>query len=80
VRRGNPAPVADRRPAPAPAAAVTALYDVVLLAGSPRRLSLRLGLDIVAEELIDVDGAQWMVADVRPSEQGPSQLICIYPE
>ena len=78
MRRGDPTPVVDR--SLAPAAAITALYDVVLLAGSPRRLELRLALDIAAEELIDVDGEKWMVADVRTSEHGPSQLICIYPE
>jgi hypothetical protein len=52
----------------------------VLLAGTPRRLTLRLAIDVAAEEVIDVAGEQWMVADVRPSEHGPSQLICIYPE
>jgi hypothetical protein len=30
--------------------------------------------------VIDVDGEQWMVADVRASEHGQAQLICIYPE
>ena len=78
MRRGDPTPVVDR--SLAPAAAITALYDVVLLAGSPRRLELRLALGIAAEELIDVDGEKWMVADVRASEHGQAQLICIYPE
>jgi len=52
-------------------------YDVVLLAGSPRRLTLRLAPDIAAESLIEVDGEQWTVADVR-SGAAPPQLICIY--
>jgi hypothetical protein len=52
-------------------------YDVVLLAGSPRRLTLRLAPDIAAESLIEVDGEQWTVADVR-SGSAPPQLICIY--
>ena len=54
------------------------LYDVVLLAGSPRRLRLRLTPDIAPESVIDVDGEEWTVADVRPADGGPSQLICIY--
>ena len=52
-------------------------YDVVLLAGSPRRLSVWLAPDLAAESLIDVDGEQWMVADVRTASD-PPQLICIY--
>ena len=52
-------------------------YDVVLLAGSPRRLTLRLAPDIAAESLIEVDGEQWAVADVRVAVT-PPQLICIY--
>ena len=80
MRRAEPAAVAARGRGPAPAAEVTALYDVVLLAGSPRRLVLRLALGLSAEELIDVDGEQWMIADVRTREHGPVQLICIYPE
>ena len=52
-------------------------YDVVLLAGSPRRLTLLLAADIAPESLIEVDGEQWMVADVR-SATVPPQLICIY--
>jgi hypothetical protein len=80
VRRAEPTAVADRGRGPTPAAEVTALYDVVLLAGTPRRLVLRLAIDVAAEELIDVDGEQWMVADVRTPGHGPPQLICIYPE
>ena len=78
MRRGDPTAVVERDPSPA--AAVTALYEVVLLAGSPRRLTLRLGLDLAAESVIEVDGDRWMVADVRACEHGPAQLICIYPE
>lgn len=78
MKRAERLAVAGRPHAPSPP--VTALYDVVLLAGTPRRLTLRLAIDVAAEEVIDVAGEQWMVADVRPSEHGPSQLICIYPE
>jgi len=78
VKRGEPTAVVERHPA-SPTAA-TALYDVVLLAGSPRRLTLRLGLGVAAESVIEVGGDRWMVADVRASEHGPAQLICIYPE
>jgi len=49
------------------------LYDIVLLAGSPRRLTLRLAPVIVSESLIEVDGEEWMVADVRPAAgDGPA--------
>ena len=80
MRRAEPIAVAERGRVPAPPAEVTALYDVVLLAGSPRRLVLRLAAELATEQLIDVDGEQWMVADVRASEHGQAQLICIYPE
>jgi len=53
-------------------------YEVVLLAGSPRRYSLDLPAGIEAGALIEVDGEQWTVADVRVVEGSPSQLICIY--
>jgi len=53
-------------------------YDVVLLAGSPRRFTLRLVPDIAVESVIEVEGEMWTVADIRPSESGPTQLICIY--
>ena len=33
-----------------------------------------------AVRVVEVDGQQWMVADVRACEHGPAQLICIYPE
>jgi RimJ/RimL family protein N-acetyltransferase len=72
VRRAERAVVADRQ------AGVTELYDVVLLAGSPRRVTLRLAPDVVKETAIEVDGEQWTVADVRTVESGPTQLICIY--
>ncbi len=54
------------------------MYDVVLLAGSPRRYSLRLSPDLVEGSMIEVDGEQWTVADVRVADGAPSQLICIY--
>lgn len=54
------------------------LYDIVLLAGSPRRYSLKLAPNVAEGSLIEVDGEQWTVADVRPVNDGPSQLICIY--
>ena len=53
-------------------------YDVVLLAGSPRHLTLDLPPDIAAESVIEVDGEQWTVADVRPADGSMTQLICIY--
>ena len=54
------------------------LYDVVLLAGSPRRLSLRLAPDLAPESVIELEGEKWTVADVRPAAGSPPQLICIY--
>ena len=57
---------------------MTPAYDVVLLAGSPRRVTLRLAPDIGVESVIEVDGEQWTVADVRPTVGAMSQLICIY--
>ena len=50
----------------------------VLLAGSPRHLTLDLAPDIAAESVIEVDGEQWTVADVRPADGSKTQLICIY--
>ena len=55
-----------------------AVYDVVLLAGSPRRYSLKLAPDLAEGSSIEVDGEQWTVADVRAADGAPSQLICIY--
>jgi hypothetical protein len=71
VRRGSQAAVVERVDDERVA------YDVVLLAGSPRRLTLRLAPDIAAESLIEVDGETWTVADVRIAVV-PPQLICIY--
>ena len=53
-------------------------YEVVLLAGSPRRYSLSLASDIAEGALIEVDGEQWTVADVRDIDGELPQLICIY--
>ncbi len=53
-------------------------YEVVLLAGSPRRYSLDLVAGIAEGTLIEVDGEQWTVADVRETDGAPPQLICIY--
>jgi len=53
-------------------------YDVVLLAGRPRRLSLRLAADLALESELQIEGVRWTVADIRPTVHGPSQLICIY--
>ena len=53
-------------------------YEVVLLAGSPRRYSLSLAPGIAEGALIEVDGEQWTVADVRDVDGRPPQLICIY--
>ena len=72
MRRGKSLAVADR------AVGERTVYDVVLLAGSPRRYTLKLAPDLVEGSLIDVDGEQWTVADVRAAEGAPSQLICIY--
>ena len=54
------------------------LYDVVLLAGRPRRLSLRLAPDLALESEVQIEGVSWTVADIRRAVEGPSQLICIY--
>jgi hypothetical protein len=72
VKRADALAVLDREEAG------TAVYDVVLLAGSPRRLVLRLAAELARESLIEVDGAEWLVADVRRPDKGPAQLICIY--
>jgi len=72
VRRADRAVVVDRGPE------VKELYDVVLLAGVPRRLTLPLEPEIAAEAAIEVDGQLWTVADVRRVDNGPSQLICIH--
>lgn len=54
------------------------VYDVVLLAGSPRRYTLALSPDLVEGSVIVADGEQWTVADVRTPTDAPAQLICIY--
>jgi hypothetical protein len=72
VRRDSRLAVADR------ADDERAVYDIVLLAGSPRRYTLKFAPDLAEGSVIDVDGEQWTVADVRAVEGGPSQLICIY--
>ena len=54
------------------------VYDVVLLAGRPRRLSLLLAPDLALESELQIEGVRWTVADIRPAVAGPSQLICIY--
>jgi len=72
VKRVERAVVAERQPG------ATELYDVVLLAGSPRRLTLHLRPDIATEAAIEVDGEVWTVADVRAVDDGPTQLICIH--
>ncbi|MEO5633839.1 hypothetical protein [Gaiella sp.] len=54
------------------------VYNVVLLAGSPRRYSLSLAPGISAGALIEVDGEEWTVADVRDVDGRAPQLICIY--
>jgi hypothetical protein len=56
----------------------TVVYDVVLLAGSPRRHSLRLAANLITESLIEVDGERWTVADVRLVDGSSPQLICIH--
>ncbi len=72
MKRADRLAVADR------AGNERAVYDVVLLAGSPRRYTLELAPDLAEGSLIEVDGEQWTVADVRAAEGAPSQLICIY--
>jgi len=72
VRRGKGLAVADC------AGDEHVVYDVVLLAGLPRRYTLKLAPDLAEGSLIRVDGEQWTVADVRATEGAPSQLICIY--
>ena len=54
------------------------VYDVVLLAGSPRRYTMELAADLTEGAAIDVDGERWTIADVRNPDGAPPQLICIY--
>jgi hypothetical protein len=55
------------------------VYDVVLLAGSPRRYTMELAADLGEGSTIDLDGERWTIADVRNPDGAPPQLICIYP-
>jgi hypothetical protein len=71
VRRASRQAVADRT-------GDERVYEVVLLAGSPRRYTLELAPDLAEGSLIEVDGEQWTVADVRAVDDGPTRLICIY--
>jgi hypothetical protein len=73
VRRVDRTLVVDRQ-----RGGVTRLYDVVLLAGRPRRVTLCLAAEVAAESAIEVDGELWTVADVRSVAGGPTQLICIH--
>ena len=72
MRRGSSVAVIDR------AKDEGVLYDVVLLAGRPRLLSLRLAPDLALESELQIEGVRWTIADIRPTVDGPSQLICIY--
>jgi hypothetical protein len=72
VRRDSTALVVDR------ADDERVLYDIVLLAGRPQRLSLRLDPGIALESEVQIEGVRWTVADIRRPVDGPSQLICIY--
>jgi hypothetical protein len=72
VRRGSSVAVVER------VKGERVLYDIVLLAGRPRRLSLRLDPELVLESEVQIEGVRWTVADIRPAVDGPSQLICIY--
>jgi hypothetical protein len=72
VRRGSSAAVVDR------VDDERVDYDVVLLAGRPKRLTLRLDPDIALESEVHIEGVRWTVADIRRSADGTSQLICIY--
>jgi hypothetical protein len=71
VKRGSTAAVVERGDDE------RVVYDIVLLAGSPRHVTLRLAPDLAPESQIEVEGEQWTVADVR-SNVAPPQLICIY--
>lgn len=53
-------------------------YAVLLLAGVPQRHTCLLPVGIEAGAEIEVGGAPWTVADVRGSDDGSTELICIY--
>ena len=72
MRRGSSVAVIDR------VKDDRVLYDIVLLAGRPRRLSLMLAPDLALEAELQIEGIRWTVADIRPAVDGPTQLICIY--
>jgi hypothetical protein len=72
VRRGSSVAVIDR------VKDDSVLYDIVLLAGRPKRLSLMLAPDLALETELQIEGVRWTVADIRPAVDGPTQLICIY--
>jgi hypothetical protein len=75
------APAADRGAGDAVAvepAPELAQYAVLLLAGVPQRHTCLLSVGIEAGVEIEVGGAQWTVADVRSSDDGSTELICIY--
>lgn len=56
-----------------------ALYDVLLLAGAPKRHTCLLQAGIEEGALIDVAGESWTVADVRAPSGTPNPvLVCIY--
>ena len=54
------------------------VYDVVLLAGSPRRYTMELAADLTEGSAIEIDGERWTIADVRSPDGASPQLICIY--
>jgi len=72
VRRGSRLAVVDR------VGDIRVLYDVVLLAGSPKSLTLMLAPDIAMESVIEAEGQQWTVADIRSADGARPQLICIH--
>lgn len=72
MRRGSSVAVIDR------AKDDGVLYDIVLLAGRPKRLSLMLAPDLALEAELQIEGVRWTVADIRPTVDGPTRLICIY--
>ncbi len=54
------------------------VYDVLLLAGSPRQVTVTLGPDVAEGSQVEVDGEEWTVADVRADDGVRPRLICIY--
>ena len=54
-------------------------YNVLLLAGEPRRHTCALQQGIEAGAEVEVSGELWTVADVREAPDGGSPtLVCIY--